>query len=259
VGAQLGLTVEKAAQGILRVANANMERAIRVVSVERGYDPRDFALLAFGGCGGLHACEIAEDLGIRSVIVPAQAGVLSAMGMLMADRVRDYAAGVLGRKDLEPAFRVLEKKARKDMKSARIERAYDVRYVGQSYELTVPEVEAFHAEHERIYGYADRSRAMEVVTVRVKAISAVEPLALGGSRWQLQDSGLRRIWTGRKWENIPSLRRLQGSSPKKKPTSAGPCRIADYGATTYVPPGWSYKLDDIGTLVLTAGGPSSPS
>ena len=86
-----------AAAGILRVANANMERAIRVVSVERGYDPRDFALVAFGGSGGLHACEIARELGIRTVIVPEYAGALSALGMLMADAVRDYAAGALGR------------------------------------------------------------------------------------------------------------------------------------------------------------------
>ncbi len=86
-----------AAAGILRVANANMERAIRVVSVERGYDPRDFALVAFGGSGGLHACEIARELGIETVIVPEYAGALSALGMLMADAVRDYAAGVLGR------------------------------------------------------------------------------------------------------------------------------------------------------------------
>ena len=83
------------AEGIVRIANANMERAIRVVSVERGRDPRDFPLVAFGGCGGLHACEMAEELGIRTVIVPRFAGALSALGMLLADRVRDYSAGVL--------------------------------------------------------------------------------------------------------------------------------------------------------------------
>ena len=87
-----------AAQGILRVANANMERAIRLVSVERGHDPRDFALVAFGGCGGLHACEIARELGIRTVLVPEYAGALSALGMLLASQVRDYAAGVLNRR-----------------------------------------------------------------------------------------------------------------------------------------------------------------
>src|SRR6185369_1525000 len=101
-----------AAAGILRVADANMERAIRVVSVERGYDPHDFALVAFGGSGGLHACEIARELGIETVIVPEYAGALSALGMLMADAVRDYAAGVLGRGDIEKQFDVLERRAR---------------------------------------------------------------------------------------------------------------------------------------------------
>src|SRR6202044_4256466 len=101
-----------AAAGILRVANANMERAIRVVSVERGHDPRDFALVAFGGCGGLHACEIAHELGIKTVLVPEHAGALSALGMLLASHVRDYAAGVLNSTDFEREFVRLERVAR---------------------------------------------------------------------------------------------------------------------------------------------------
>src|SRR5258708_24378799 len=104
-----------AALGIVRVANANMERAIRVVSVERGRDPRDFPLVAFGGCGGLHACEMAEELGIRTVIVPRFAGALSALGMLLADRMRDYSAGVLDAAQVEKRFGELERSARRDM------------------------------------------------------------------------------------------------------------------------------------------------
>src|SRR5258708_2840333 len=153
-----------AALGIVRVANANMERAIRVVSVERGYDPREFVLVAFGGCGGLHACEMAEDLGIRTVVIPRNAGVLSAVGMLMADRVRDYAAGVLGRDDIEAVYRALELQARRDMRGATLVRSMDVRYVGQSYELTVSDAGQFHGAHERIYGYAERGRPLELVT-----------------------------------------------------------------------------------------------
>src|SRR5574341_110732 len=95
IAGELGIHRTAAAEGVLRVANATMERAIRVVSVERGHDPRDFALVAFGGCGGLHACEIAQDLGMRTVLVPRHAEALSALGMLLADRVRDYSAGVL--------------------------------------------------------------------------------------------------------------------------------------------------------------------
>src|SRR5579872_4548145 len=161
-----------AAAGILRVANANMERAIRVVSVERGYDPRDFALVAFGGSGGLHACDIARELGIQTVIVPEYAGALSALGMLMADAVRDYAAGVLGREDLEKKFAALERRARRESPLAEIERSADLRYRGQSYELNVPwpgAARAFHREHARVYGYATPEREIEVVTIRVRA------------------------------------------------------------------------------------------
>src|SRR5204863_1155406 len=172
IARQISLSRIAAAEGILRVANANMERAIRVVSVERGHDPRDFALVAFGGCGGLHACEIAVELGIRAVVVPQMAGALSALGMLLADRVRDYSASALGVRDIELRFRELERKARADMPGCRIERSADIRYAGQSYELNVPWrdfVRGFHAEHEKVYGYADPARSVEVVTVRVKA------------------------------------------------------------------------------------------
>ncbi len=116
VAASLGLDTVNAAAAILRVANSNMERAIRAVSVERGEDPREFPLVAFGGCGGLHACEIAEELGIRTVIVPRMAGALSALGMLLADRTRDYSVGALGVSDYEARFRKLEKQAKKDVR-----------------------------------------------------------------------------------------------------------------------------------------------
>ena len=152
-----------------------MERAIRVVSVERGHDPRDFALVAFGGCGGLHACEMAQELGIRTVLVPEYAGALSALGMLMADHVRDYAAGVLNRPDLgarvrAPGTRRAEGVARRG-----------TRPIGRC-SLRGPELRAdgsmacgrtppqpFHREHQRVYGYANPDRAIEIVTIRVRA------------------------------------------------------------------------------------------
>src|SRR6185436_9260358 len=109
IATQLDVDRVTAAEGILRVANANMERAIRVVSVERGHDPRDFALVGFGGCGGLHACEIAAELGISVVIIPQMAGALSALGMLLADRARDYSASALHVGDMEERFRELER------------------------------------------------------------------------------------------------------------------------------------------------------
>jgi N-methylhydantoinase A/acetone carboxylase, beta subunit len=155
IASRLRLSRMAAAKGIVRIANANMERAIRVVSVERGHDPRDFTLVAFGGSGGLHACEIAENLGIQSVLVPKNAGVLSALGMVIADQVRDYAAGVLGSHEFEREYRKLEKLARKDLRRGTLERSMDVRYAGQSYELNVGTEEEFHLAHQKLYGYSD--------------------------------------------------------------------------------------------------------
>ncbi len=239
-----------AAAGILRVANANMERAIRVVSVERGYDPRDFALVAFGGSGGLHACEIARELGIETVLVPEQAGALSALGMLMADAVRDYAAGSLGRSDLEKQFAILERRARRESPSADIERTADLRYRGQSYELNVPWLDAgqaFHREHARVYGYATPEREIEVVTIRVRARQRVEKPKLTRGPYRKDSAEIRRVWVEGAWRKIPALPRSQ-VSPRR---AAGPALILDYGSTTLVPPGWWYRNDRSGNLIIS--------
>jgi N-methylhydantoinase A/oxoprolinase/acetone carboxylase beta subunit len=217
----LNLSRRGAAEGIVRVANANMERAIRAVSVERGYDPRDFALLAFGGCGGLHACELADALGMTTVIVPEHAGVLSALGMLAADRRRDYSAGVLERSDFQQQFALLEKRARQDLRRCTVSRYADMRYAGQSYELTIPWNASFHEAHEKAYGYADKSRPVEVVAVRIRAT-----------------------------EPVPRLQ-LKSSRAKTKKPAAGPAFIPDYGSTTYVPAGWSYVVDSTGSLIVS--------
>jgi len=235
-----------AAQGIVRVANANMERAIRVVSVERGRDPRDFPLVAFGGCGGLHACEMAEELGIRTVIVPRFAGALSALGMLLADRVRDYSAGVLDGTQVENRFRQLERGARRDMPGAKLARLADVRYVGQSYELTIPWGASFHEEHKRIYGYADPERPTEIVTVRVRSIIAArkpKPAPISASLGRVEPE-LRRIFTSGKFRKIPVFSREQVPTRGDK----GPALIADYGATTLIPAGWRFIVDRVGNL-----------
>ena len=239
-----------AAAGILRVANANMERAIRVVSVERGYDPRDFALVAFGGSGGLHACEIARELGMRSVIVPEQAGALSALGMLMADAVRDYATGALGRNDLEKQFAILERRARRESPSAEIERTADLRYRGQSYELNVPwhaAAQAFHREHARIYGYATPEREVEVVTIRLRARQRLPKPKLARGPYRKGSSEIRRVWVEGAWRKIPALPRAQ-VSPRR---AVGPALILDYGSTTLIPPGWWYRNDRSGNLIIS--------
>jgi len=251
VARRLSMDRVAAAEGILRVANANMERAIRVVSVERGHDPRDFALVAFGGCGGLHACEIAEELGIRVVVVPQMAGALSALGMLLADRVRDYSAAALDQARIESRFRDLERTARADMPACRLERTADLRYSGQSYELNVPWhardfAKLFHREHHKIYGYSDPGRAVEVVTIRVKGVIAVTKPAIRretsapGTR-----EGARMIRVGGKWVAAPVFQRGELSGKARN----GPALIVDYGSTTLIPGGWRFILDKAGNLV----------
>jgi N-methylhydantoinase A len=249
---RLDLAPAAAAEGILRVANANMERAIRAVSVERGHDPRDFTLAAFGGCGALHACEVAEDLGVSTVLVPRYAEALSALGMLLASRVRDYAAGVLSRSDIEERFSGLEAQALAGVPGAALERSADVRYAGQSYELNVPwerdrVAQAFHAQHQRTYGYSNPERAIEIVTIRLRARLAVplprfEPI----KRVPTDHPAVRRVRVAGEWRQIPVYRREQ--LPER--SLSGPVLVLDYGATTLVPPRWAVQVDNMGNLVL---------
>lgn len=251
IAAALGLSREAAAQGILQVADANMERAIRVVSVERGHDPRPFALVAFGGGGGLHAADLARALDMRTVVVPPHAGVLSALGMLMADRVRDYAAGVLGREGWEQTFAELEQQAHTEVPGAALERSADLRYRGQSYELTVPWQAAepgalFHAAHQQAYGYAEPGRAVEVVTLRVRARVTAPPLTLAPPTFRApQEPRERRVFVGGRWRRVPVRVREEMAEPVQ-----GPVLVTDYGATTLVPPGWRAHCNAAGALVL---------
>ncbi len=246
VAAGLGLDTVNAAAAILRVANSNMERAIRAVSVERGEDPREFPLVAFGGCGGLHACEIAEELGIATVIVPRLAGALSALGMLLADRTRDYSVGVLGVSDHEARFRKLEKQAKKDVRGATLQRFADVRYAGQSYELTIPWNANFHKEHQRVYGYSDPKRATQVVTLRVRATVRVEKPSLRVPVARRIKGEVRRVWIEGRWREIAASPR-ESLGARALP---GPALITDYGSTTLVPRGWSMRQDRAGSLIL---------
>ncbi len=252
VAARLRVDRTAAAEGVLRVADANMERAIRAVSTERGHDPREFTLTAFGGCGGLHACEIARELGVRVVLVPRHAGALSALGMLLADHVRDYAAGVLNRGDIEGRFLTLERRAAREVKGARLERWADVRYAGQSYELTVPwksrgPAAPFHAEHQRVYGYSDAARPIEVVTIRVRARLRVKKPRLGMPPTEpLSPPADRRIRIDGQWRRVPVLGRR---SLTRRPRP-GPALVVDYGATTLVPADWTLVADLTGNLIL---------
>jgi N-methylhydantoinase A/oxoprolinase/acetone carboxylase beta subunit len=254
----LGLSPVQTAAGVIRIANANMERAVRAVSVERGYDPRRFALLAFGGGGGLHACEIAANLEIATVLVPELAGALSALGMLVADRVRDYSRGALGLSQLEPAFRLLEKAARAENRGAVLRRSADLRYAGQSYEINVPwldtgagyskTTQAFHAAHHKLYGYLDAARPIEIVTIRLRAVTKTNPpeLHFRPSKKTLT-SDRRKIFVSGRWRQVEVASRDSFGKTARK----GPLLITDYGSTTLVPDHWTARLDRAGTLVIS--------
>ncbi len=186
LAARLNLTPEALAEGILRIANANMERAIRVVSVQRGHDPRDFALLAFGGAGGLHACALAQSLDIPTVLIPQHAGVLSALGMLLADVVKDFSTSILQptqsitEHDLHTRLQPILAEAQQalalegfPLADILLEPTLDMRYTGQAYEISIPFEpdyrESFHRAHHKLYGYANPHRPTEIVQLRVKA------------------------------------------------------------------------------------------
>jgi N-methylhydantoinase A len=251
LGLEMGLNAADAAAAVIRVVNSNMERAIRVVSVERGEDPRDYPLVAFGGCGGLHACEMAQELDIRTVIVPRMAGTLSALGMLLADRTRDYSMGALGASDPEGRFARLEKQARKDVRGATLHRFADMRYTGQSYELTVAwqgkrPAAAFHKEHQRVYGYSDPARPTQIVTLRVRATVPTKRLSLRERPAKIQTGIARRLWVAGRWRNVAAGRREMFDRTARP----GPALVTDSGSTTLVPPGWTACLDSAGSLIL---------
>jgi N-methylhydantoinase A len=257
-------TLEHLAEGIIRVANARMESALRRVSVERGFDPRTFTLLAFGGAGPLHACALAQSLGIRRILVPAAPGALSAIGILDADPRREFSRTVMlapGSSQIAEVFRALEAEAR-DAFSAEgmrpvLARSADLRYHGQGYELRVDwsakAVERFHRLHARSYGYADPSRAVEIVTQRVQAIARSRKPRLVRAQLAKSDARLallssHRIFEGGHWRAGALYdRKLLRSGNRIH----GPAVITELSATTYLPTGWTAAVDALGNLVLT--------
>ncbi len=185
-----GLSLAQAAAlGIVQIANAHMERALRLISVARGHDPADFALLSFGGAGGLHACDLARGLGVRTVIVPPGASTLSAFGMLVADVVKDYVqtvmlVGTVGYQEMRETMERMEARGLAEVAAEGVpaERItlfpqVDVRYRGQAYELTVPLTPdfaaAFHAEHQRVYSHSQPGATLEIVNLRLRAVGSV--------------------------------------------------------------------------------------
>ncbi len=261
------LSLEQFATGVIRVVNSTMEKAIRLVSIERGYDPREFALVAFGGAGGLHACELAAALRVPHVIVPAHPGALSAFGILVSDVVKDYSRTVLWRmlnelptKRLNQELGNLRRRADEDLKAegwqgrVRHELSVDVRYRGQGYELNIPYTgglaAAFRREHKLRYGYSYPGREMELVTLRLRATmrsprssvikSRVRPAECGNS--VAEDVS---VFFGAKKIAATIYDR---ESLRAEKNYSGAAVITEYSATTIVPPGAYFRLDRKGNL-----------
>ena len=271
----LRLDDRQAAEGVVRVANQHMARAIRLISVERGHDPRTFALISFGGAGAMHACSLAEILGIPGVVVPNDPGILSARGMLTADVVKDYARTVLlplaglNKKSLASHFSPLLQKGREDLKFEGFAKPafslfIDMRYLGQSYELTLPYQPetgvdlreslraAFDALHDERFGTASPESAIEVVTLRVRGVGEVErPPA---RRLPKARKSVAHAVMG-KQKMIFDGREVEGSAYARDEFSRGnrfegPALVCEFSATTVVPPGWECRVDEWGNLVL---------
>jgi N-methylhydantoinase A len=266
-------SVEALAEGIVRVANARMESALRRVSVERGHDPRVFTLLAFGGAGPLHACALAAELGMRKVVVPAAPGALSAIGILDADLRRENSRTVMlapGSPRIAQVYQQLEAEARAAFRAEGatpvLVRSADLRYHGQGFELrvewTTDVVARFHKLHAKSYGYADPERAVEIVTLRVQGMVRTRkprPTKMLLTRGDGRHAriGSHRIFEAGRWRRAGLYDR---SLLRSGDCIAGPAVIVELSATTYLPIGWSARADGLGNLVLAPGAvPASKS
>ncbi len=264
-------SVEGFAAGILRVVEAEMERAIRVISVEQGYDPRDFALVAFGGGGPLHACLLARALRIPTVLVPAMPGALSALGILLADVVRDHAQTVMLPGDsvvhMGELFGTLEQHASAEFAAEGLtgqpEYSLDVRYAGQGYELNVPWdhsaparwVDDFHRLHRQRYGFSDLSKPVQIVNLRLRMTATPEPYTPVRRELRPGDGSAafcaeRDIFFDGKF--VPSrIYRRELLHPGDM--LAGPAMITEYSSTTVLPPGCQASVDPFTNLIIAVG------
>ena len=261
LGEELDLDAEEVALGVVRVANAEMVRALRVISVERGLDPREFALLAFGGAGGMHACSLAEELGIETVLVPRAGGVLSALGLAISDLRRDYVRPYLtSLEDVDEGefgkkFKDMESSASEDLEDPEYTRQADLRYRGQSFELTVDAdgsfeklEERFHTTHEQRYGYRMDDESVELVNLRLIATVPVEkPEPEEPPAEDEAESGRREANFDGEWQEVPVLDRDRMG---KGSEVFGPAIVEFKESTCVVRPGWRGAVDGVGTLAL---------
>ncbi|MGC1342162.1 MAG: hydantoinase/oxoprolinase family protein [Candidatus Binataceae bacterium] len=258
----------KAARGVIRVVNANMERAIRVITVERGYDPRDFALLAFGGAGPMHAAELALDLGIRRIVMPRNPGLLCAWGAVGAPLGREYSLTV---RVSNPSYQAIVARACAMQRRARTElRAegaapsaiateihLELRYLGQSYELEVPLtrnfIDAFHGAHRRAFGHSTPGASVEVVNIRLRAHAggtAVPIARIAPQRAAPSPISHGQVLVGERARKVPIYSRdALGAGARIR----GPAIVVELSSTAYIGPEFTMRTDDYGNLHLEAG------
>jgi N-methylhydantoinase A len=267
LGRAAGTSADRVAEGILEVANTAMEGALRVISVERGFDVSDFTLVAFGGAAGLHAVELAERLGVEGVLIPPAPGLFSAFGMLVAPVTRDrqrtvFLSSVGAGHDAQMAelLAELEEAACDDMwregigrEALTVKRWVDARYRDQSFELRVPAAhweKGFHEAHEARYGYRRSGVPVEAVTLRVQVEAPGATLtstALQEPKSAEPIPGATVYWKGNRIETAVFPRTyLEEGRPRR-----GPCIVTEYSSTTWCPPGWEILQGPAGELVLT--------
>jgi N-methylhydantoinase A len=264
-------SMEEFAAGILRVVEMQMEKAIRVISIERGHDPRQCTLVAFGGGGPLHACSLARALRIAKVLVPAMPGALSAVGILLADAVRDYSRTVMLPGDaignLEDRFLELEQRGVAEFvaegREGTAQRTLDMRYRRQGYELNVPydvqapqhSVEAFHQLHLERYGFCNLERPVEIVNLRLRMTAAAEPYAPARREPVPGDGSCANYAEQPVFFNGRFLSTRFYRREQLVPGDAinGPAMITEYTAATVVSPGCTAEVDGFENLIISIG------
>jgi N-methylhydantoinase A len=270
--APLGLDVVEAANGIVEIANAAMVNALHLISVQRGYDPRDFLLVAFGGAGPVHANALARDAEMPTVLVPLSPGIFSATGLLTTDLKRDAAQTVMQRLDalddamVASVFAELEGAGAAEMRSEGVpddaiefQRRLDLRYVGQSYELTVPATgdlaERFHAEHDRVYGFSAESEPIECVSLRLTTVGRIAkpPPRVLAARESAEPKARRDAYFAESggYVDCPIFDRYALGAGA---TLAGPAIVEEFDSTTVVHPGYRLRVDNHGNLIIEREG-----
>jgi N-methylhydantoinase A len=267
---QLKMTSYKLAEGILEIANTTMARAIRLITVERGFDPADFTLFSFGGAGGMHAVFLAKMLNIKRVLIPRNPGILSAMGMLMANVIKDYSLTIMkgendiSRNQLVKLFESLKKRGRMDLikegiknKEQIFEFYLDMRYEGQSYELIIPFVQdyikEFHKVHHKTYGYHYSDRNVEIVNLRLRCIGKTKKPRFSPSKKTFKKISKKAylgkcetVFNGKIFKTQIIDRKHLFSGNKIK----GPAIIVEYSSTTVLPPYADSEVDCLKNLMI---------